>query len=105
MSGIVRKDDVEELLGCKITDEQFREALESARRKQNYIFLQEGRPVVLQRWYLTALTKEYVGQYAFSRFTMDLCETLHNMEKECPVKDQDTLTANHIVAQAIAKNQ
>jgi benzoyl-CoA reductase/2-hydroxyglutaryl-CoA dehydratase subunit BcrC/BadD/HgdB len=98
----VTKHEVEELLGAEITDEQFNEALESAKRKQEYIFKLEGRPVVLQSWYLAILTKEYVGQYAFSRFTMDLCETLRNMEKECPVKDQDTLTDNHIVAQPIA---
>ena len=33
MSKVVNKREVEELLGCVITDEQFNEALEYARRK------------------------------------------------------------------------
>lgn len=95
----ITKHEVERLLGAEITDEQFDEALEYAKRKQAYIFSREHSPAVLQPWYLAILTKEYVGQLAFSRFTMDLCATLRSMEKECPVKDQNTLTHNHIVAQ------
>ena len=43
----VRKEEVEKLLGCRITDGQFGKALGLARSKQEYIYRQEGRPVVL----------------------------------------------------------
>ena len=78
----VSKRAVMELLKCEITDEQFEEALEYAKEKQNYIFLQEGRLVILEDWYLIKLTEEYVISLAFSRYTMELCRALNNMEKE-----------------------
>ena len=98
MSEIVKKGEVEELLGCVITDEQFNEALEYARRKQEYICNREHRAVVLQHWYLVKLTEEYVRSLAFSKFTMDLCSALCDMEKEHSVKNQSAPTDNHIVA-------
>lgn len=98
MSEVVKKGEVEELLGCVITDKQFNEALEYARRKQEYIYKREHRAVVLQHWYLAKLTEEYVRSLAFSKFTMDLCSTLHDMEKEHSVKNQSAPTDNHIVA-------
>lgn len=98
----VTKKDVEELLGQEITDEKFREAIEYAKQKQKYIYRMEHRDVVMQPWYLAILTKEYVISLSFSHFTMDLCEMLNNMEKECPVIDQNTLTINHIVPQHTA---
>lgn len=98
----VMKQEVEEQLGAEISEEQFEEALQYAKHKQEYIYKRYKSPVVLQHWYLVILTKEYVRNLAFSRFTMDLCATLRNMEKECPVKDQNTLTHNHIVAQPTA---
>ena len=76
MKEIVEKKEVEELLGCEITDEQFEEALKYARHKQEYIYQRERRQVVLQHWYLVKLTEEYVRSLAFSKFTMDLCATL-----------------------------
>ena len=33
----VKREEVKEFLGCEITDEQFNQALEYARRKQKYI--------------------------------------------------------------------
>lgn len=60
MKEIVEKREVEELLGCEITDEQFEEALKYARHKQEYIYQREHRQVVLQHWYLVKLTEEYV---------------------------------------------
>ena len=48
MKEIVEKKEVEELLGCEITDEQFEEALKYARHKQEYIYQREHRQVVLQ---------------------------------------------------------
>ncbi len=78
----VSRQEVEALLGFEITSEQFKEALTYARHKQAYIYQQEGRPVVLQHWYLVKLTEEYVRSLTFSKVTLDLCRTLHDMEKE-----------------------
>lgn len=98
MSEVVKKGEVEELLGCTITDEQFNEALGYARRKQKYIYEREHRAVVLQHWYLVKLTEEYVRSLAFSKFTMDLCSALRDMEKEHSAICQSAPTDNHIVA-------
>lgn len=97
MSIAIKKGEVEELLGCKITDEQFDKAFEYTKRKKDYIYKQEHRSVVLQRWYLVMLTAEYVRSLAFSKFTMDLCSALCDMEKEHSVKNQSAPTDNHIV--------
>ena len=95
MSDIVRRQEVEELLGYEIIDERFDEALGHARHKQEYIYKREQRPVVLQHWYLVKLTEEYARSIAFSRFTMELCEELRNMEKEHLVhKEQGTQEVN-----------
>ena len=93
----VKRQEVEELLGFGITDEQLREALECARRKQEYIYQLEQRPVVLQHWYLVKLTEEYVRSLAFSKFTMDLCRALRDTEKEHSASCQSAPTDNHIV--------
>ena len=93
----IKKAEVEELLGAAITEGQFSEALEYAKRKQAYIYGRERRPVVLQPWYLIRLTAEYVGNLAFSRYTMSLC----NMEKEHSVKDQSAQMDNHIVIHSV----
>lgn len=100
MKEIVKREEVEELLGCVITDEQFNEAWGYARRKQKYIYEREHRAVVLQHWYLVKLAEEYVKSLAFSIFTMDLCRTLRDMEKEHPTKSQSAPMDNHIVAEA-----
>ena len=98
MSEKVKKEDVEDLFGCEITDEQFQEALEYAERKQAYIYNLEKRSVVLQHWYLVKLTEEYVRSLAFSKFTMDLCRELRDMEKEHSVRNQSAPTDTHIVS-------
>lgn len=98
MSETVNKKEVEELLKCEITDEQFQEALIYAKRKQAYIYDLEKRPVVLQHWYLVKLTEEYVRSLAFSKLTMDLCRALRDMEKEHSVRNQSALTDIHIVS-------
>ena len=97
MREIVKKEEVEELLGFKITDRQFEDALQNAERKQAYIYDREKRPVVLQHWYLVKLTEEYVRSLAFSKFTVDLCRALRDMEKEHSVKNQSAPTDIHIV--------
>lgn len=97
-TGEIIKEEVEELLECEITEEQFNEALEYARRKQEYIYNREHWAVVLQHWYLIKLTEEYVRSLAFSKFTMDLCSALRDMEKEHSAICQSAPTNNHIVA-------
>lgn len=97
MGEVVKKGEVEELLGCVITDEQFNEALEYAGRKQEYIYKGEHRAVVLQHWYLVKLTEEYVRSLALSKFTMDLCSALCDMEKEHSVKKQSAPTDMNII--------
>lgn len=94
----IKKHEVEELLRCEITDKQFEEALEYAAKKQAYIYKRERRAIVLQHWYLVQLTVEYVRSLAFSKFTMDLCSALRDMEKEHSAICQSAPTDNHIVA-------
>ena len=48
MNDNVEKREVEELLGCTITDEQFEEALKYARHKQAYIYQREPRKGISQ---------------------------------------------------------
>lgn len=91
------KQEVEDLLGFNITDCQFKEALEYAKKKQEYIYKQEPRQVVMQQWYLVKLTEEYVRSLVLSKFTMDLCRKLSNMEKEHLEQNGGTPTSNHIV--------
>ena len=98
MSKNVKKEEVEELLECEITDELFQKALKYAKRKQAHIYGLEKNPVVLQHWYLVSLTEEYVRSLAFSKLTMDLCRTLRDMEKEHSVKNQSAPTDIHIVS-------
>lgn len=97
-SGNVGKEEVEELLGFTITDEAFEKALGYARKKQAYIYSREQRTVVLQNWYLTKLTEEYVRNLALQEFTMGLCRNLADMEKEHSIKDQSAHTNNHILS-------
>ncbi len=78
------KMEVEEVLGRKITDEQFIEAFKYAKDKQEYIYKQERRAAVMQRWYLVKLIEEYVRSLEFSKLTMDLCKKRDDMEKEYP---------------------
>lgn len=94
----VRKEEVEEILGCEITDKDFVDALGCAKRKQLYIFNLEKRPVIMEHWYLVKLTEEYVRSNAFSRFTMDLCRTLRDMEKEHQFKEHGAPSDNHILS-------
>lgn len=96
--GVVRKEEVEELLKREITDSQFLKALGYAKHKQDYIYQQSKNPVVLQHWYLVKLTEEYVRSLAFSEFTMNRCETLRNMEKEHSANRQSAQMDIHIVA-------
>lgn len=105
MERIVKKEEVEELLGCRITDGQFEKALGYARDKQVYIYQRDKRPVVLQRWYLVKLTEEYVRNLAFSKFTMDLCSTLRDMEKEHSAICQSAPTDKNTIAVPVEESK
>lgn len=94
----VRKEEVEEMFGGEITERDFDDALKCAKRKQKHIFSMKKSPVVMEHWYLVKLTEEYVRRNAFSRFTMDLCRTLRDMEKEHSASCQSAPTDTHIVA-------
>lgn len=87
------KREVESILQTDIPDAYYEKALIYAKRKQKYIYKMEKRPVVMQPWYLAQLTAEYVQSLVFSKFTMDLCEELRNMEKSVPSEDRNTPTA------------
>ena len=78
------KMEVEQLLGCYITDEQYIEAFKYAKDKQEYIYKQERRAAVMQRWYLVKLIEEYVRSLAFSKLTMDLCKKCDDIKKSAP---------------------
>lgn len=92
------KMEVEEVLGRKITDEQFIEAFKYAKDKQDYIYKQEKRAVVMQRWYLVKLIEEYVQSLAFSKLTMDLCKKHDEIEKERQFNEQSTPNNNPILS-------
>ncbi len=86
MQDKIKKEEVEELLGYCITESQFLEALEYAKRKQEYIYKTTQRKVVLKQWYLIRLTMEYVRNLEFSRMTITLCQELDHMKREYPKK-------------------
>lgn len=88
------KKDIEEMLQTDISDELFAEALGQAKHKQKHIFDREKRDVVMQDWYLMQLVKEQIAAISFSRFTMDLCEMLRNMEKSTQSLDTSAPTAS-----------
>lgn len=88
------KREVELILQTNIPDAYYEKALIYAKRKQKYIYKMEKRPVVMQPWYLAQLTAEYVQSLVFSKFTMDLCEELRNMEKSVPSEDRNAPTAS-----------
>jgi prophage maintenance system killer protein len=90
------KEEVEQLLNCQISDEQFQEALEHAKMKQDYLFRREHRAEIKAHWYLVELTKEYVISLDFSHFTMDLCKRLA-IEKEYHAKSESTPTNTSII--------
>lgn len=93
----VTKSEVEELLKFDVDKELFKEALAYAKKKQQYSYIREKREVILQHWYLVNLTEECVRALAFSKITMDLCETLNNIEKERLINDRSTPVSNYIV--------
>lgn len=93
----VTRSEVEQILHCKISNELFEKALRAAKHKQEYIFSQEHRPVVLQHWYLVKLAEEYVRILAFSDLTEKVCRG-SNMEKEHSTRKSERSMGIHIVA-------
>lgn len=101
----VNKKEVEDLLGCEISEELFTEALAYAKKKQASSYDREQRQVIKEHWYLVKLTEECARALAFARFTQELCEVLNSIEKERQVKDRSTPTNNYIVPQPAVVNQ
>ncbi|MCM1221212.1 MAG: hypothetical protein NC548_42710 [Lachnospiraceae bacterium] len=93
-----QRKEVEALLGCRIPDDLYEEALESASKKQEYIYEREKRVEVLQDWYLVQLIAEYIRSKSFSQLTMHICRKMFNMEKEHSTRSQSAQTDNHIVS-------
>lgn len=92
------REQVESLFGMAISDEEFERALGYAKRKQAHIFQLTGRKEVMEDWYLAKLTEEQARSNALSDFSMDLCRTLYEMEKEHSFrKEQSALQAIPIV--------
>lgn len=75
------KTAVERNLGRKISDTEYRRAMQDARRKQDFLS-GLGYEHVNGEDYLLKLICEYVNQNAFSEFTMKVSRMLNNMEKE-----------------------
>lgn len=97
----VLKKDVENLLGFEITLKQLQEAYNLAIKKQKYIYEIEHRKIVLQYWYLTKLTEEYVRSLSLSDFTVELCRMIIDMEKEHSAICKSAPTTNHIVTSSV----
>ena len=97
----VRKEEVEKLLGYEISEENFDEALGHAKRKQELLSKIDKRPVIMDHWYLVILIKEYVEICAFSRFTLERCKMLQDMEKERRTNQHGTPTSNHILSASV----
>ena len=77
----VIKQEVEKLLGCRITDGQFCQAFAYARHKQHYQYQQEKRKGLLHHQYLFSLTVEYVMNLEASRLTAERCRELREIEE------------------------
>lgn len=92
------RENIENELNTKLTDEQFEEAYEMAAMKQQFVFAREHRNVIMSIWYLEMLVLEYVRNLAFSHYTMDLCEVCGN--KKSTYQTRQALTKPlHIVVQ------
>lgn len=60
--------------GHELMPEQIDMAIKSAKRKQQRIYAAEGKPYILDDWYLLTLAEEAVVERAFSDLTFALCE-------------------------------
>lgn len=68
------KQEMEQQIGCEIPEELYQQAITYAKDKQAYIYARENRAVVLEEWYLTKLTEEYVRSLALVKLTTILCK-------------------------------
>ncbi len=91
----VIKESVEHLLGWGVSDTLFAEAVEFAKRKQE--FLQHRSPEKLDEYHLTMLTAEYIRQSVLCKETEDLGLKLNDMKKSSRQK-QGTPQVNHILS-------
>lgn len=94
------KQKVESELGFTITEEQFRQSEERARKKQSGIISRFGDACGIRRKpeYLAELIYEDIMADIFSKATIFVAENMLNMEKEHSANCQSTPIDNHIVA-------
>lgn len=78
----MNKDDVEKLLGYKISDRLYKEALTHAKRKQAFLLKRYESKAPAEPWYLAKLTKECIHSILLCKETVDLCRFVYNIEKE-----------------------
>lgn len=81
MESVIRKREIEDLIGCGIADSQFSEALERAVTKQQRIYRKKRDDAVLQDQYLVRLVGECARDLVISR-SMLFIYGMVNMEKE-----------------------
>lgn len=95
----VRKEDVERVMNCQISDEEFLLAVEQAKHKQKYLFDKEKRANIMEYHYLVMLAAEQVKSNALSRFT--LARAYRDMEKEHLFIERGTPPTNHILSASV----
>ena len=86
----VRKEEVEALLHSQVTNKEFDIAVKKARKKQQYIYDQTKRSVVLEDWYLVKLAEEFILSDRLSNLTADICEMLREKESSENGKEHAT---------------
>lgn len=86
------KKKVENELGYKISNSNYKKAYEYAVNKQYYIYRKEKRAVVFQDWYLINLIVEYVRSIELTGFTLSRCKFLNDKEKEHLTSCQSALS-------------
>lgn len=67
----VKKEEVERELGFSISNSQFQQALEHARRKRERICQRAESRETLSHWYLVKLTEECARGIVLSKYTVD----------------------------------
>lgn len=67
----VTREEVENWMNDTVSEQMFELALEHARYKQNYLYEQTGRQVIMQRWYLIQLTAECACSLALTEYTQE----------------------------------
>lgn len=76
------KESIEDMLGFKVSDEDYKRAEERAMSKQKRIFESTKNEDVLKASYLKQLIYEAVREMRFTQISLDVCELIEDMKKE-----------------------